>query len=193
MPADTICSSRYGSSTERTPCPSRSACNESRHVRTCSGPRSSPPCGTNANPARSAIAKAGPKSGVEPRRSSLESPKPTTPRSAYCPASRASVRASSGCRVRLAAITTAIARPVLRDALATASSTRSVNAVIPPKRAAYPDGSTWISSQRPPSRTSSSAASSTSRRTSPSVRSTERATSYNLWNRNQPFSSAADN
>ena len=54
---------------------------------------------------------------------------------------------------------------------------RSVNAVIPPKRAAYPDGSTWISSHRPPSRTSSSAASSTSRRTSSSVRSTDRATS----------------
>ena len=59
----------------------------------------------------------------------------------------------------------------------TASRTRSVNAVIPPKRAPYPDGSTWISSQRPPSRTSSSAASRTSRRTSSSVRSTDRATS----------------
>ena len=35
---------------------------------------------------------------------------------------------------------------------ATASRTRSVNAVIPPNRAAYPLGSTWISSQRPPSR-----------------------------------------
>ena len=63
------------------------------------------------------------------------------------------------------------------EASRTASSTRSVNAVIPPKRAPYPLGSTWISSQRPPSRTSSSAASRTSRRTSSSVRSTDRATS----------------
>ena len=53
-----------------------------------------------------------------PRRSSLESPKPTTPRPAYCAASRARVRASSGCRVRLAAITTAIPRPVARRGVA---------------------------------------------------------------------------
>ena len=52
------------------------------------------------------------KSAVLPRRSSLERPKPTTPRPAYCAASRASVRASSGCRVRLAAITTAMPSPV---------------------------------------------------------------------------------
>ena len=50
------------------------------------------------------MAKAGAKSAVTPRRSSLESPKPTTPRPAYWAASRASVRASSGCRVRFAAI-----------------------------------------------------------------------------------------
>ena len=127
-----------------------------------------------------------------PRRSSLDSPNPTTPRPAYCAASRASVRASSGCRVRLAAITTATAIPVARDGVAAASSTRSVNAVMPPKCAAYPLGSTWISSQRDPSAASSSAASRTSRRTSSSVRSTDRATSYSRWNRNQPFSSAAD-
>ncbi len=119
----------------------------------------------------------GAKSEVVPRRSSLESPKPTTPRPAYWAASRARARASNGCRVRLAAITTAISSPVAADASRTASSTRSVNAVIPPNRAAYPLGSTWISSQRPPSATSSSAASRTSRRTSSSVRSTERATS----------------
>ena len=143
----------------------------------CSGPRSSPPCGTSLRPARSAIRNAPAKSAVEPRRSSLERPKPTTPRPAYWPASLARVRASSGCRVRLAAMTTAIASPVCSDAERTASRTRSVNAVTPPNRAAYPLGSTWISSHPPPSSTSSSAASSTSRRTSPSVRSTDRATS----------------
>ena len=73
--------------------------------------------GTSSSPARSAIAKAGANSAVVPRRSSLESPKPTTPRPAYCAASRARVRASSGCRVRLAAITTAMPRPVSRDGL----------------------------------------------------------------------------
>ena len=41
---------------------------------------------------------------ASPRRSSFDRPKPTTPRPAYWAASRASVRASSGCRVRLAAI-----------------------------------------------------------------------------------------
>ena len=43
-----------------------------------------------------AMANAGPKSSVVPRRSSLDSPKPTTPRPAYCAARRASVRASRG-------------------------------------------------------------------------------------------------
>ena len=101
-----------------------------------SGPRSSPPWGTSSRSARPAIAKAPAKSAVAPRRSSLESPNPTTPRPAYCTASRARVRASSGCRVRLAAITTAIPSPVSREASATASSTRSVKAVMPPNRAA---------------------------------------------------------
>ena len=90
----------------------------SRQARTLAGPSSSPPCGTSSSPARSAIAKAGAKSAVRPRRSSLDSPKPTTPRPAYCAASRASVRASSGCRVRLAAMTTAIPRPVSRGGVA---------------------------------------------------------------------------
>ena len=53
-----------------------------------------------------------------PRRSSLDSPKPTTPRPAYCAASRASVRASSGCRVRFAAMTTPTPTPVARVAVA---------------------------------------------------------------------------
>ena len=42
--------------------------------------------------------------------------------------------------------------PVASDASRAASRTRSVKAVIPPKCAAYPLGSTWISSQRDPSR-----------------------------------------
>src|SRR4051794_11415069 len=192
MPASTMRASRSGSSIERTPCPRRSARNASRQVRTEAGPSSSPPCGTSRSPARAAIANAGANSVVTPRRSSLDSPKPTTPRPAYWAASRAKLRASSGCRVRLAATTSAIPSPVVAEASRTASRTRSVNAVIPPKRAPYPDGSTWISSQRPPSRTSSSAASRTSRRTSSSVRRTDLATSYSRWKRNQPFSSAAE-
>ena len=93
-------SGRRGRAGRRAARPGRPGCS--------AGPSSSPPCGTRARPARSAIAKAGAKSAVLPRRSSLDSPKPTTPRPAYCAASRARVRASSGCRVRLAAITTAM-------------------------------------------------------------------------------------
>ena len=77
---------------------------------TWSGPSSSPLCGTAARPARAAMAKAAANSSVVPRRSSLESPKPTTcpgPSPALRAASRASVRASSGCRIRLAATTIA--------------------------------------------------------------------------------------
>ncbi len=48
---------------------------------------------------------------VAPRRSSLLSPNPITPRPAYCAASRASVRASSGCLVRLAAMMTPMPTP----------------------------------------------------------------------------------
>ena len=120
---------------------------------TLSAPRSSPPCGADnrAGPrrrCRSALAK----------RQRLSAPlvvrqarNPTTPRPAYCAASRASVRASSGWRVRLAAITTATSTPGRSVASRAASSTRSVKAVMPPKVAAYPLGSTWISSQRDPS------------------------------------------
>ena len=70
-----------------------------------------------------------------------------------------------------------IPSPVSLAASRTASSTRSVKAVMPPNRAPYPLGSTWISSQRAAVGTSSSAASRTRRRTSSSVRSTDRATS----------------
>ena len=68
--------SRSGSSAARTPWPSRWACRSSRQVRMCSGPRSSPPCGASSRPARSAMSNAGAKSTVDPRRSSLERPKP---------------------------------------------------------------------------------------------------------------------
>ncbi len=190
-PARATSSSTRGSSTHRTPWPIRSAPRSCRHWATLRAPRSSPPWGTLASPARRAMPNAAAKSPVSPRRSSLDNPNPTTPRPAYCTARRASVRASSGWRVRLAAITTPMPIPARCSASRTASSTRSVNAVIPPNRAPYPDGSTWISVHTEPSAASSSAASSTSRRTSSSVRSTERATSYNRWKRNQPFSSVA--
>ena len=96
----------------RTPWPSRSACSDVEADAGCSAARAARRRAAPARrPARSAIAKAGAKSAVVPRRSSLDSPKPTTPRPAYCAASRARVRASSGCRVRLAAITTAMPEP----------------------------------------------------------------------------------
>ena len=66
MPASTSRASRSGSSTERTPWPSRSACSDSTQRRTDAGPTSSPPWGTRVSPARSAIAKAGANSSVTP-------------------------------------------------------------------------------------------------------------------------------
>ena len=99
-PASTIRSSSAGSSAARTPWPSRSACRSSRQTRTCSGPRSSPPCGTSISPARSAICeRRGEVARCVPRRSSLERPKPTTPRPAYCagePGERAGVQRVPG-------------------------------------------------------------------------------------------------
>ncbi len=177
VPAAASRSSRTGSSTARTPWPTRSAPSRSRQVRTLSAPLSSPPCGTDSRPARVAIRKAGSNSSVRPRRSSLDRPKPTTPRPACIAASRARVRASSGCRVRLAAMTTATPVPVASVASRAASSTTSTAGVSPPRYGAYDVGSTWISSQPDPSRASSSAASCTSRRTSASPRTTERAVS----------------
>ena len=111
---------------------------------------------------RSAIAERAARSPrVRPRRSSLDSPKPTTPRPAYWTASRARVRASSGCRVRLAAMTTAMpSAGRARTPRATASRTRSVNARDRRRSGrrtrSGPPGSP---ASRPPSRTSSSAAS----------------------------------
>ena len=144
---------------------------------TLAGPTSSPACGTSSSPARSAIRKAGAKSAAGPRRSSLESPKPITPCPAYCAASRASVRASIGCLVRLAAMMIPIPMSAARAAFSAASSSSSVNAVIPPYMAANPDGSACSSSHPDPSARSSSAISRTSRHRSSGVRSTDRAVS----------------
>ena len=83
------------------------------------GRSSSPPCGADSSPARSGDAEGRPSnSRARPRRSSLDSPNPTTPRPAYCAASRARVRASSGCLVRLAATITPMPTPVARVARA---------------------------------------------------------------------------
>ncbi len=104
--------------------------------RVLAGPDSSPPCGTAMSPARAAILKAGANSAAAPRRSSLDRPKPMTPRPAWADASRASVRASSGCRVRFAAMTTPSPTPVAAVAAAAASSTSSTVGVRPPSLAA---------------------------------------------------------
>jgi hypothetical protein len=72
---------------------------------------------------------------------------------------------------------TPIPTPDALDASCAASITSSVKGVSPPKRAPYPLGSTWISSQPDPSVASSSAVSRTRRRTSSSSRSTDRAMS----------------
>ena len=85
--------------------------------------------------------KAGANSAAGPRRSSLESPNPTTPCPANCAASRAIIRASIGCLVRLAAMMIPIPMSAARSAFLAASISSSVNAVIPPYMAANPDGS----------------------------------------------------
>ena len=82
------------------------------------------------------MAKACPKSSVTPRRSSFDSPNPTTepgPEPACRAASRASVFASSGCRIRLAAtITPTCAAPGRAEAFRASSSTISRAGVMPP-------------------------------------------------------------
>ena len=89
-----------------------------------------------SSPARAAIRKAGAKSAAVPLRSSLLSPNPVTPRPASPAASRASVLASSGCLVRLAAMMTPMPTPEAADAFAAASRTSSATEVMPPKCAA---------------------------------------------------------
>ena len=81
----------------------------------------------------------GPKSAMRPRRSSLDSPKPTTsPASspAYRAARRASVRASSGWRIRLAATTTADPDAPLRRHLAGLVEHDLEGGVMPPTKGA---------------------------------------------------------
>jgi hypothetical protein len=75
-------------------------------------------------------------SPAAPRRSSFDRPNPTTPWPEYCAASRASVRASKGCLVRLAAMITPMPTPVATAAFLAASSTSSVVALSPPNRLA---------------------------------------------------------
>ena len=62
------------------------AANRTKHpleARTLAGPASSPPCGVSNSPARAAIRNAAANSCAAPRRSSLLSPNPITPRPAY--------------------------------------------------------------------------------------------------------------
>ena len=102
-------------------------------LRTLSGPSSSPPCGASSSPARSAM-REGRREVARSTRGARRWRARSRPRPgpAYCAASRASVRASSGCRVRLAATTTRDAEPGARATpRATASRTSSVNAVMP--------------------------------------------------------------
>ncbi len=79
--------------------------------------------------------------------------------------------------MRFAAISTRMPRPVSREAASTASRMISTAGIMPPSSGAYEVGSTWISSQPLPSRTSSSAASRTRRRMSSGSRRHERAAS----------------
>src|SRR6478672_5453005 len=194
MPESATRSSTRGSSTARTPWPSRSGSMASSVASTAAGPKSLPACGTSARPACRAIRKAAANSAVSPRRSSLLSPNPTTepaPSPAYCTASRASVRASRGWRMRLAATTTATEVCSSREAAAASSRTISSAGVMPPTNGAYDVGSTCSSSHRDPSAASSRAASRTIRRRSASSRTQARAASYRRWKRNQPRSSRA--
>ena len=89
------------------------------------GPASSPACGTLSRPASRAIAKAGANGSGGQSVSSLASPNPTTPRSAYLTASSAWSTASDGSTVRSAATTTPTPMPNSRAAFAAASRTIS--------------------------------------------------------------------
>ena len=112
-------SSSAGSSAARTPCPIRSAPRASRHARTLAGPSSSPPCGVRQQPA--ALGDAERRVEVVRPAAPLVVGQPETrrrPRPAYCTASRASVRASRGCRVRFAAMITPMPTPDASAAVA---------------------------------------------------------------------------
>ena len=80
-----------------------------------------PLCGTEASPARAAIRNAGANSCRVAAALVVAQPEPddlARPSPAYRAASRASVRASSGCRTRLAATMIATSQPVVRGRLA---------------------------------------------------------------------------
>ena len=151
-PAAASRSSRAGSSAERTPWPirrrparrgRRPRC-PARPARRRAASRSARPGRRSGRPGRS------PRSGPAARRWTARS-RPR-PRPAYCAASRASVRASSGCRVRLA-------RDDHADADAGRPGRRAARRRAPARRpgsdrqahGAYDVGSTWISSQPEPS------------------------------------------
>ena len=79
--------------------------------------------------------KAGAKDAVEPTRSSLDRPNPTTspgPSPAQEAARRASVRASRGCFIREAATMTPMSTPVSAEAERASSMMISSAGVMPP-------------------------------------------------------------
>jgi hypothetical protein len=115
--------------------------------------------------------KAGTKSETTPSRSSLDSPKPTTPWPAYRAATRASSAACAPERAQLDDTITPAGAPE------TADSTVSTTASKPPSSGAYAVGSTWISTQAHPSARLSSSASATTRRMSPAERTAARTAS----------------
>ena len=130
---------------------------------TCAGPSSSPPCGTEASPARRAIANAGPNSSVLAAPLVVRQAEPddlagAVARRAAPPAAPASARpagaASATPRRRRRP-----RRPVAALAARASSSTISSAGVSPPTNGAYDVGSTWISSRPDPSAASSAAAS----------------------------------
>ena len=158
----------------------------------CSGPRSSPPCGASSSPARSAMSNAGAKSAV--RAAALvvgeaEADHAAVDVLAGQPGQGAGVERVAGAVGRddhrdaeagaLAGVADRVEHQVGErgDARRTGRRSRSGRPGSP---------ATGRRRRRRPRRPRR-----TSRRTSSSVRSTDRATSYRRWNRNQPFSSAA--
>ena len=91
----------------------RSACSSSRQAATLAGPHSSPPCGTAARPARPGDPEGRHEVGDRAAPLVVAEPEPGHPVPGVpAAASRARVRASSGCLVRLAATMTPMPTPV---------------------------------------------------------------------------------
>ena len=141
----------------------------STHCATLRGPSSSPPCGTASSPARLAIAE-GPRRSRGPgraaRRWTARTRRPPGPM--YCAASRASVLASSGCLVRLAATTTAMPIPASRRRPAAPRPAPAPGSAVSPPNRVRVAGRVHLDLQpaASPSAASSSAVSRTSRWTS---------------------------